>query len=87
MLHLAARKGYEDLIDGILGEGVEIDAVDESGKTGIYVAAKHGHFNVVKLLLKRGADATDVFQYAIITNNAKLIKLLSKEKEIVLFGI
>jgi len=38
------------------------------------------------LLLKRGADATDVFQYAIITNNAKLIKLLSKEKEIVLFG-
>ncbi|MDE5065870.1 ankyrin repeat domain-containing protein [Wolbachia endosymbiont of Drosophila malagassya] len=86
LLHLAARKGYEDLIDGILGEGVEIDAVDESGKTGIYVAVKHGHFNVVKLLLKRGADATDVFQYAIITNNAKLIKLLSKEKEIVLFG-
>ncbi|WCR59706.1 MAG: Phosphocholine transferase AnkX [Wolbachia endosymbiont of Ctenocephalides felis wCfeF] len=86
LLHLAARKGYEDLIDGILGEGVEIDAVDESGKTGIYVAAKHGHFNVVKLLLKRGADATDVFQYAIITNNAKLIELLSKEKEIVLFG-
>ncbi|WP_349967021.1 ankyrin repeat domain-containing protein [Wolbachia endosymbiont of Armadillidium arcangelii] len=86
LLHLAARKGYADLIDSILGEGVEIDVVDESGKTGIYVAAKQGHFSVVKLLLKRGADATDVFQYAIITNNAKLIKLLSKEKEIVLFG-
>ncbi|AWW50881.1 ankyrin repeat domain-containing protein [Wolbachia endosymbiont of Folsomia candida] len=86
LLHLAARKGYAELIDSILDEGVEIDALNESGESAIYLAAKNGHTNAVKLLLKEGADATDVFQYAIIMNDIKLIKLLSKKKDIVLFG-
>lgn len=86
LLHLAAKKGHLELIDSILDEGVEVDALNEGGESAIYLAAKKGHTNVVKLLLKEGADATDVFQHAIITNNIKLIKLLSKEKDIVLFG-
>ncbi|WP_410543671.1 ankyrin repeat domain-containing protein [Wolbachia endosymbiont of Armadillidium arcangelii] len=67
-------------------EGVEVDILNNKGESVIYLAAINRHFNIVKLLLKKGADATDVFQYAITTNNVKLIKLLSKEKDIVLFG-
>lgn len=86
LLHLAAKKGYAELIGSILDEGIEIDVLNENGESAVYLAAKNGHLNVVKLLLKEGADATDVFQHAIITNNAKLIELLSKKKDIVLFG-
>lgn len=86
LLHLAAEKGSSELIDSILDEGVEVDTLNESGESAIYLAAKNGHLNVVKLLLKKGADATDVFQHAIITNNTKLIKLLGRKRDIVLFG-
>ncbi len=86
LLHLAAKKGYEEFLEAILEEGVEVDILNNKGESVIYLAAINRHFNIVKLLLKKGADATDVFQYAITTNNVKLIKLLSKEKDIVLFG-
>ncbi|RDD34077.1 ankyrin repeat domain-containing protein [Wolbachia endosymbiont of Cylisticus convexus] len=86
LLHLAAKKGYGELLGEILEEGIEVDAINENGESAIYLAAKNRNLKIVKSLLKKGADATDVFQYAITTNNAKLIKLLSKEKEIVLFG-
>ncbi|OJH30469.1 ATP synthase subunit alpha [Armadillidium vulgare] len=86
LLHLAAKKGYEEFLEEILEGGIEVDAVNENGESAIYLAAKHKNLKIVKLLLKKGADATDVFEYAITTNNVKLIKLLSKEKDIVLFG-
>ncbi|WP_265035207.1 MULTISPECIES: ankyrin repeat domain-containing protein [unclassified Wolbachia] len=86
LLHLAAKKGYEEFLEAILKEGVEVDILNNKGESAIYLAAINRHFNIVKLLLKKRADATDVFQYAITTNNVKLIKLLSKEKDIVLFG-
>ncbi len=86
LLHLAAKKGYVELTSSILNEGIEIDALNDSGESAIYLAAKHKNFNVVKLLLKRGADVTEVFQHAIRLNDKKLIKLLLKEKNIVLFG-
>ncbi len=86
LLHLAAKKGYEEFLEEILEEGVEVDILNNKGESAIYLAAINRHFNIVKLLLKKRADATDVFQYAITTNNVRLIKLLSKEKDIVLFG-
>ncbi|WP_264735724.1 ankyrin repeat domain-containing protein [Wolbachia endosymbiont (group A) of Rhinocyllus conicus] len=86
LLHLAAKKGYEEFLEAILEEGVEVDILNNKGESAIYLAAINRHFNIVKLLLKKRADATDVFEYAITTNNIKLIKLLSKEKDIVLFG-
>lgn len=86
LLHLAARKGYVEFIDVTLEEGIDVDSINESGETAIYLAAENQHFNVVKLLLNRGADITDVFQYAIRENDKNLIKLLLKEKNIVLFG-
>ncbi len=86
LLHLAAKKGYEEFLEAILKEGVEVDILNNKGESAIYLAAINRHFNIVKLLLKKRADATDVFEYAITTNNVKLIKLLNKEKDIVLFG-
>lgn len=86
LLHLATQKGYVELIDSILNEGVEVDELNENGESAAYLAAKNGHLDMVKLLLKKRADATDVFQYAIRLNDKKLIKLLLKEKNIVLFG-
>jgi hypothetical protein len=86
LLHLAAKKGYVELASSILNEGIEANALNDSGESAVYLAAKNGHIEIVKLLLKKGADATDVFQHAIRINDKKLIKLLLKEKNIVLFG-
>ncbi|BDG76790.1 hypothetical protein wHmcTK_12860 [Wolbachia pipientis] len=87
LLHLAAKKGYEEFLEEILEEGVEVDILNNKGESAIYLAAINRHFNIVKLLLKKRADATDVFQYAITTNNVKLIKLLSKENIVLLSQI
>ncbi|WP_264735447.1 ankyrin repeat domain-containing protein [Wolbachia endosymbiont (group A) of Rhinocyllus conicus] len=86
LLHLAAKKGYGEILGAILKEGVEVDVLNDQGESAVYLAAINRHFNIVKLLLKKRADATDVFEYAITTNNVKLVKLLNKEKDIVLFG-
>ena len=86
LLHLAAKRGYVKLVEDILKEGIEVDILNDKDQSPIYLAAKHRHFNVVKLLLKKGADATNVFQQAIKANDVKLIKLLLREKGIVLFG-
>ncbi|WP_333023611.1 ankyrin repeat domain-containing protein [Wolbachia endosymbiont of Pentidionis agamae] len=86
LLHLVAEKGHLELIDSILDEGIEVDALNDGGESAIYLAAKNNHSHIVKLLLAKGADAIDVFQHAIRLNNKKLIKLLLREKSIVLFG-
>ncbi|KAL8125438.1 hypothetical protein AgCh_012942 [Apium graveolens] len=54
-LHLAASKGYEDIILFLTQEGVDINICDNFGNTPLFEAVKSGHDQVVSLLIKEGA--------------------------------
>lgn len=52
----AVEKGDYKLLKLLLDNGAEVDSVAEYGDTLIYRAVQLGHLDVVKLLIKRGAD-------------------------------
>lgn len=54
-LIIAAHEGEEDSVNQYLKLGVNIEAVDNEGRTVLYTAARAGHESVVKLLLNKGA--------------------------------
>ncbi|KAG2610439.1 hypothetical protein PVAP13_4KG196250 [Panicum virgatum] len=54
-LHLAASRGYEDVVQFLLGEGVDINLTDQFGNTPLLEAVKQGHERVAALLFAKGA--------------------------------
>ena len=52
----AALEGDLAVIDGLLHEGIDIDSKDRYGQTALMLAARHGHEQVVQLLLGKEAD-------------------------------
>ncbi|KAK4480079.1 hypothetical protein RD792_013136 [Penstemon davidsonii] len=54
-LHLAASRGYEDIILFLIQEGVDINAEDNFGTTPLFESIKSGHDRVASLLLREGA--------------------------------
>lgn len=40
----------------LLLHGADVDALDEHGQTALMIAAQHGEFECVRLLLEAGAD-------------------------------
>ena len=50
------EQGKTELIHGILKLGVSVDDVGHRGEIALFLTAKHGHPDRVKLLLKRGAS-------------------------------
>jgi ankyrin repeat protein len=58
LLHLAAKKGYLNLVKLLIDRSAEINAQDEGGNTPLHYAAASGRKDVVKLLLEKGVDAT-----------------------------
>lgn len=56
-IHYAASRGWEKVLDYVLGEGVAVDGETTAEQwTPLHLAAAHGHLAVVKKLLKAGAD-------------------------------
>ncbi len=55
-LHLAAMKGYIQIVHMLLEKGIDINTRDSQGWTALHLAAETGQQAVVKLLLDRGAD-------------------------------
>lgn len=55
-LHLAASMGLARVAAIVLGEVPNIDAVDESGKSGLAVAIERGFGKAVELLMNSGAS-------------------------------
>jgi len=57
-LHQAARMGNEEIMPLLLDEASEayLNQVNHQGNTALYIAAKHHHPNIVRCLLKAGAE-------------------------------
>ncbi|XP_027187729.1 potassium channel SKOR isoform X3 [Cicer arietinum] len=55
-LHLAACRGYEDIIVLLLHKGVDINVKDNFGNTPLLEAVKNGHDRVASLLVREGAS-------------------------------
>jgi hypothetical protein len=57
-LHVAARKGYLEIVELLLEKGAAINAQNRFGATPLMAAAANERKEVVKLLMERGADDT-----------------------------
>ncbi|KAB5546847.1 ankyrin repeat-containing domain protein [Coniochaeta sp. 2T2.1] len=55
-LHLAAERGFEEIVRLLLEAGVEVDEPDEEGITPLVLAAVAGEPGIVEDLLSRNAD-------------------------------
>ena len=55
-LHLAAFKGYKDVVELLLANKAEVNAKDNNGQTPLHVAALKGHKDVAELLLANKAE-------------------------------
>ena len=56
LLTQAVKEKDLETIELLIKKGVDVNSKDKSGKTPLYWAAEYGRTNVVKLLLKAGAD-------------------------------
>lgn len=54
-LHLAASRGFEDIIAFLIQECVDINVSDNFGNTPLFEAVKNGHDRVASLLYSNGA--------------------------------
>lgn len=57
-LQEAARKGDAAAVKKLLDEGVDVNTKFRYGATALFYACDHGHLEVVKVLLDKGADPT-----------------------------
>ena len=52
----AALTGHVGIVQHALDAGMDVDQVDEGGRTALLLAAFNGHLQVVKILIQRGAN-------------------------------
>ena len=85
-LHFAARNGHTEIVKALLtGEGIDINARENSKWTPLHYAARNGHIEVVEVLLKNGApvdlvsDEYDTpLHYAAQNGHTKVVEVLLK---------
>lgn len=86
-IHLAATRGHYRVIDCLLKEDVEVDALGPDGKTPLRLATENGHIEVASLLLNHRAkvNSRDVsnltaFHQAARIGVDKIVSLLLRYK-------
>ena len=55
-MHRAAWCGHTDVVQRLIKEKANVNAVDVHGETPLHDAAMRNHFNTVEALLHAGAD-------------------------------
>ena len=87
-LHRAARAGHPQAVDHLLERGVDSNAADSFGLTALFLAAYHGHSEVVNLLCDKmdhvGLNRTDkddrnALHYAIL-NHQEIAAVLGQRQ-------
>lgn len=58
-IHLAAMRGYADLVHLLIEHGADVHAVNDSGRTALDYAAKHGFRRVADLLIAAGTKQSE----------------------------
>jgi ankyrin repeat protein len=82
-LYLAARLGYEEIVNFLLDKGAIIDCDCNHGLTPLFAAIIEGHISTVALLLNRGANAKQTIEdnstplhFAVEYNREQIVDLL-----------
>jgi len=57
-IHYAADYGHKDIIEYLIGKGVDLNAVDKHGISPLLAAVWEGHTECVRLLIASGANKT-----------------------------
>ena len=60
-LHLAVGKGNEEITELLLTKGANVDAIGRHGTTSLCIATERGYLEIVKHLLKHGADVNSAY--------------------------
>jgi ankyrin repeat protein len=84
-LHMTAEGGELELCKVLIEAGAKLDAIDLSQQTPIELAARKGHYSVVKLLVASGCDVDTVYggtllHLAALTGNQEMVQLLMTRK-------
>ena len=56
LLHMAAARGHQAVLEALILAGGDVEAVDVSDRTVLHEAADQGHATIVKVLLAAGVD-------------------------------
>ena len=85
MWHEAIKSADAAAIGELLDRGVDIDARDRHGQTGLMLAAHAGHRNVVAVLVERGADLNATAKFglsavmlAVVAGHPEIARLLAR---------
>lgn len=54
-IHLAAERGSAAIVEMLLENGTEVDALNQTDQTALHCASRSGHDAVVKILLEKGS--------------------------------
>ena len=84
-LHMCAEGGELELCKVLVEAGAKLDVHDLSSQTSIELAARKGHYEVVKFLVAAGCDVETVYggtllHLAALTGNQEMVKLLMTRK-------
>ena len=83
-LLIAATKGCKEIVEILLQNGIEVDDASEiDSTTALMKAAKYGHFDLVKMLLEKGAQinkrnrhGNTALMFAVQNNQTEIVKQL-----------
>ena len=82
LIHIAAFKGFDDIIEELIKRNVKFDIGCYKGLTPLHLAIKNNHFNIVKTLVKYGVNVNEFslirpLQILKVTKNLSRSPLLS----------
>lgn len=82
-LHVCSRMGNQKILEILLQNGADINAVDGEGRTALHYGAQSGHEEVVRALLKQKADPSildhqgmSVMHVAVVNSQERIVILL-----------
>lgn len=85
----SSAKGYDDLVNMLIGMGCCINICDNFGRSALFMAALNGHFSTIRLLLMHKSDASQCDRWqrsplyvACEEGHADVVKLLIRKSDI-----